>query len=137
MFSSVTYWPQSVGNQNAANSKEANHIPSYFYGCHDNKVYALTINGDIVWVYAANSAVYSSPFVFQTIISPRHLGVTVVCACSTAGTLYLLDVNTGRCLATHNLPGQVFSSPVVVGNALFIGCRDNNLYCLQLDCEIK
>lgn len=30
------------------------------------------------------------------------------------------------------LPGEVFSSPVMISGRIFIGCRDNFLYCLEL-----
>ena len=30
------------------------------------------------------------------------------------------------------LPAHVFSSPVLLGSMLVVGCRDDHLYCLEL-----
>ncbi len=35
-------------------------------------------------------------------------------------------------LQNHKLPGESFSSPVLVDNAIFIGCRDDKVYRLDL-----
>ncbi|KAK6173896.1 hypothetical protein SNE40_017271 [Patella caerulea] len=51
---------------------------------------------------------------------------------STNGDLSILDLITGNVKGVYKLPGEVFSSPVVVGNRVLIGCRDNFLYCLQI-----
>ena len=30
------------------------------------------------------------------------------------------------------LPGEVFSAPLLLGDTVVVGCRDNFLYCLQI-----
>ena len=55
----------------------------------------------------------------------------VVCA-STKGKISILCCATGKCLGTVTLPGELFSSPVIVGDRLVIGCRDDNVYCCKL-----
>lgn len=54
-----------------------------------------------------------------------------VCVCTTSGQVYLLDVHTGEVLGSVRLPGEVFSSPVVVDSHILIGCRDDCIYCIE------
>ena len=69
-----------------------------------------------------------------------------ICSCSNDGVVALLD-----CRLSHNkgvamdvdrrhkallkceakLPADTFSSPVMLGNSVVLGCRDDNLYCLE------
>jgi outer membrane protein assembly factor BamB len=44
------------------------------------------------------------------------------------------ELNAKACehVAALKLPGDVFSSPVMLDGRIFVGCRDNNLYCLQV-----
>lgn len=66
----------------------------------------------------------------------------MVVSASTNGYIRLLDDNTGDTLSQTKLPGEVFSSPVAVfqcdtsdnsqSSVIFIGCRDNNLYALEV-----
>lgn len=51
---------------------------------------------------------------------------------STDGTVWILDGRDGRKLASLALPGELFSSPVVWGRSLVVGCRNDYVYCLQL-----
>lgn len=37
-----------------------------------------------------------------------------------------------RVLATGKLPGEVFSSPVAIGGSMYVGCRDDNVYAVDL-----
>ena len=46
--------------------------------------------------------------------------------------MYLLDLSDGSTLGHLRLPGDVFSSPVVVGSEVVVGCRDDNVYCMQI-----
>ena len=44
----------------------------------------------------------------------------------------IFDLRSGEVLASCQLPGEVFSSPVVVGDYLVVGCRDDYVYCLEI-----
>lgn len=50
----------------------------------------------------------------------------------TDGIFKVFDLLEGKLLATKQLPGETFSSPVVHNNLAVLGCRDNNLYVLKL-----
>lgn len=57
---------------------------------------------------------------------------TFVVAATTSGNVCLIDIETGVITINFCLPSEIFSSPCVCDNKIYIGCRDNNLYCLQL-----
>ena len=59
----------------------------------------------------------------------------LLASASTDGRLDVRHWATGRRLAAFRLAGDVFSSPAVSddGHRLVVGCRDNFVYCLQLD----
>ena len=62
-----------------------------------------------------------------------HQPLSCVCVASCSGEVYLLDGGCGEKLASLHLPGAVFSSPVAVGNHMVLGCRDNSVYCLEIE----
>lgn len=92
------------------------------FGSHDNFLYCLDERTGVErWRAQFLTPVYSTPF------------VTSFIACSnTSGNLRLLDFSNGRLLAETQLDGEVFSSPVVTGQYVVIGCRDDYVYCFQL-----
>lgn len=60
--------------------------------------------------------------------SPQQLVV-----CNTDGTMQVLQLDaTGnlRVVQSVMLPGELFSSPVTLGCAIILGCRDDCLYCI-------
>ncbi len=63
---------------------------------------------------------------------PRSTSVCCVCACSTSGVVYILDMATGSVLGSYKLPSNVFSSPVsAMEGHIVVGCRDDCVYCLS------
>ncbi|KAL7871980.1 hypothetical protein SRHO_G00069630 [Serrasalmus rhombeus] len=99
-------------------------------GSHDCFVYGLNIfDGSLLWRFQTTGKVYSSPFVFDgTTWDVR----TLVVVASTDGTVWVLDGEQGTLKASLSLPGQLFSSPVVWGNKIVVGCRNDYVYCLEL-----
>lgn len=73
---------------------------------------------------------YSSPCVFDGSVVGRK--GTLVALASTDGTVWILDGRDGQMLALFTLPGELFSSPVVYGRSLVVGCRNDFVYCLKL-----
>ncbi|KAK7097520.1 hypothetical protein V1264_004483 [Littorina saxatilis] len=60
-------------------------------------------------------------------------GCRKLVACgSTKGMVAILCCETGEKLGSIELPGDVFSSPVVVGDRLVVGCRDDSVYCYKV-----
>ena len=135
------------------------HLAGYVvFGSHDKSVYCLSLCGELQWCFTADAQVYSSPFVaelnvdhltschttrqgtcFHTAchtttckkcdLSEAHMAVFVF---STVGTLYILELYSGVLLGSYSLPGEVFSSPVVVDKQILVGCRNDYLYSLEM-----
>lgn len=38
--------------------------------------------------------------------------------------------------ARLDLEGDIFSSPVMIGGRIFVGCRDDHVRCIKLDVEL-
>ena len=115
-------------------------------GSHDRCVYCLSLGGELKWSFTTDGQVYATPFITELNASPSRSSDAFSCherdtsgdvpmavyTFSTTGTLYMLDFNSGRLLGSYSLPGEVFSSPVVVDNRVLIGCRDDFLYSLEV-----
>ncbi|XP_072294968.1 beta-alanine-activating enzyme isoform X2 [Eucyclogobius newberryi] len=101
-------------------------------GSHDGHIYCLNLwDGAQVWRFETSGRVYSSPFVFDA--SALGTRCSLVALASTDGTVWILDVKTGLKRASHKLPGELFSSPVVHKDSFLIGCRNDYVYCLKLE----
>lgn len=108
---------------------------------HDHRVYCISRDGRCKWSLLVDGPVYSTPCIASCSVL-KAVGVAkgdgvpcfsfVIVVITTNGTLYLLDTADGRVLKTFSFPGEVFSSPVVVGGHVVIGCRNDYLYCVEL-----
>ena len=103
--------------------------PALCVGCQDGSVLRVTVRDtdlmDTVWRTQLGAGVAASPDVLD--------GGRVLAVCTTRGVLHLLGAATGELLlSSSQLPGEIFSSPLVYRDNIVIGCRDNNLYCFQL-----
>uniref|UniRef100_A0A6M2D1J8 Putative acyl-coa synthetase family member 4 protein nrps998 ovary overexpressed n=1 Tax=Rhipicephalus microplus TaxID=6941 RepID=A0A6M2D1J8_RHIMP len=97
-----------------------------FVGCHDNYVYKLSCkDGSVLWKTFLSAPIYSTLFCF-------HDGKTCVGA-STQGKLCVIGSHRGEVLSTYHLDNEVFSSPVALGDFIFVGCRDNYVYCFHVE----
>uniref|UniRef100_A0A131YKU0 Acyl-CoA synthetase family member 4-like protein n=1 Tax=Rhipicephalus appendiculatus TaxID=34631 RepID=A0A131YKU0_RHIAP len=95
-------------------------------GCHDNYVYKLSSkDGRVLWKTFLSAPIYSTLFCF-------HDGKTYAGA-STQGKLFIIDGHHGEVLSSYHLDNEVFSSPVVLGDHMIVGCRDNYVYCFHVE----
>lgn len=70
--------------------------------------------------------IYASPFVYDR----GHMLIIG----STNGCLRVLKSQTGEIICETQVEGEgLFSSPVFYSNHIFIGSRDDYLYCYKLD----
>lgn len=51
------------------------------------------------------------------------------------GALSRLSEDVVKEFGRLDLQGNIFSSPVMIGGRIFVGCRDDYMYCLQLKSE--
>uniref|UniRef100_A0A8C2YLH2 Beta-alanine-activating enzyme n=2 Tax=Chinchilla lanigera TaxID=34839 RepID=A0A8C2YLH2_CHILA len=100
-----------------------------FFGSHDRFIYCCDMKGHLRWKFETTSRVYATPFAFQ---SHGRDGEVLLAAASTDGKLWVLGSESGQLRRAYELPGEVFSSPVVWESMLVIGCRNNYIYCLDL-----
>ncbi|XP_015241042.1 PREDICTED: acyl-CoA synthetase family member 4 isoform X1 [Cyprinodon variegatus] len=104
-------------------------------GSHDGRLYCLNCSdGSLVWTFQTSGKVYATPFVSEG-FAVGSRGALVAVA-STDGTVWILDAQNGCVLASHALPGELFSSPVVWEQSLVIGCRNDYVYCLNLTTNV-
>ncbi|NWR29938.1 ACSF4 enzyme, partial [Tachuris rubrigastra] len=100
-----------------------------FFGSHDCFIYCCNMEGNLLWKFEATSSVYGTPFIFQ---SDDLSNKILLAAVSTDGKVWILNAKTGTAEGADKLPGEVFSSPVVWGTKLVVGCRNDYVYCLDL-----
>ncbi|KAM9086010.1 beta-alanine-activating enzyme isoform 5-T8 [Megaptera novaeangliae] len=100
-----------------------------FFGSHDCFIYCCSMKGHLQWKFETTSRVYSTPFAFH---NHNHGNEMLLAAASTDGKLWILESKSGELQSVYQLPGEVFSSPVVWESMLIIGCRNNYVYCLDL-----
>lgn len=68
------------------------------------------------------------------VVSSQEL-LTVVCVCSSNGIVFVLDALSGRVLGSFKAPWDIYSSPVVVGNSIIVGCRNDSVYKVHMCSE--
>ncbi|XP_074848915.1 beta-alanine-activating enzyme isoform X4 [Carettochelys insculpta] len=100
-----------------------------FFGSHDCFIYCCNLEGNLLWKFETTSSVYATPFVFD---GHDLESETLLAATSTDGKVWILSAKNGLIVGFDKLPGEVFSSPVVCGTKLVVGCRNNYIYCLDL-----
>ncbi|XP_053510931.1 beta-alanine-activating enzyme isoform X2 [Artibeus jamaicensis] len=100
-----------------------------FFGSHDCFIYCCSIKGHLQWKFQTTSRVYSTPFAFH---DHNHSNAGLLAAASTDGRLWVLESKSGQLQSVYELPGEVFSSPVVWESMLIIGCRNNYVYCMDI-----
>ena len=59
--------------------------------------------------------------------------VAIVTFATTTGILYVVGAEDGHVLYKTQMEGEVFSSPILYRNSLVVGCRDDNVYCFDID----
>lgn len=101
-----------------------------FFGCYDHCIYKLEmftnekkdVSYKLGWKLSLNATIYAKPVLHKDM---------VVC-CTTNGVINSVDISRGQLIGKYELPGEIFSSPVLWENQLFIGSRDDHLYCFMI-----
>ncbi|KAF6148619.1 hypothetical protein GIB67_042578 [Kingdonia uniflora] len=134
-------------------------LPSQVIICSRNgSVYSFELEGgELMWEYNIGSPITSSAYVdenMQLISDPSHPSDRLVCICSSSGRIYLLQINVNALIEKHetamdpfgsivqefakmDLPGDIFSSPVMIGGRIFVGCRDDYVHCIGVGINIS
>lgn len=102
--------------------------PAVVVGCHDRHVYKIsTKDGQVLWRTCLGAPIYS------TLFCPNDRDVCV--GAVTQGVLFIVHSQSGEVLSLYHFDNEVFSSPVMFEDYIFVGCRDNYAYCLLLTSE--
>lgn len=100
------------------------------FGCHDKKLRCLSYNHrkktmKVLWSTELQAQIYGTPLMVNI-----HSESYVV-SCATSGFVNFVKLSNGAIEHSHKLPGEIFSTPVAHEKSIFVGCRDNFLYCIQ------
>ncbi|XP_062120817.1 beta-alanine-activating enzyme isoform X1 [Drosophila sulfurigaster albostrigata] len=107
------------------------------FGCIDHHVYCLrckttagkSASFELHWKVDVGASVYATP----TILKIEPNGFLVFC-CATDGRVVLANLSNGQIQWSDKLPGELFSTPCYIESLrrIYLGCRDNYLYCLGI-----
>ncbi|MAG94384.1 MAG: hypothetical protein CMJ48_11630 [Planctomycetaceae bacterium] len=81
-------------------------------------------SGEVLWRAAVGSGARAAPAVSA---DGRH-----VAACTTAGTIFVIDTTSGTAIAKVPTENEIVARPFFAGDLLIAGSRDNNLYGYSL-----
>lgn len=114
MFSSFTFRPGTD--------------PKIIFGCHDKKLRCYNYHQNtpnLEWSVELQSQIYGTPKI-TTINSEDY-----IVSCVTSGYINFVKLSNGALEHSLRLPGEIFSTPLIIGKMIFVGCRDNFLYCIN------
>lgn len=98
-----------------------------YFGCHDHDLRCLSYDTEkktieMLWKVQLQSQIFSTP---------KFCDNGTIVSFTTNGWINLIDKASGEIKKKLQLPGEVFSSPYVLKDKIFVGCRNNNLYCIE------
>jgi acyl-CoA synthetase len=92
-------------------------------GSHDGRLkHIQACDGTLLWETNLKVVIFGAPFVTTECVV---VGLT-------SGEICVLSLKTGVLLNKIKLNGEIYSSPVVVGDKIYVGCRDDCVYCIQM-----
>lgn len=113
----------------------------------DGSVYSFDLeNGDLFWKHDIGHPITSSAYVDEHLLLAcidSSLSQRLVCVCSSSGSVHVVQVSLNSdganqpCdmvqeFARYELGGDIFSSPVMIGGEIFVGCRDDYVHCIRV-----
>ncbi|KAK4397163.1 putative acyl-activating enzyme 19 [Sesamum angolense] len=107
--------------------------------------------GNLIWKHAIGHPITSSAYVdenTQVLSNGSILSDRLICVCDSSGGIHVLTVDSNAIggskqnmrdivqeFARLDLEGDIFSSPVMIGGRVFVGCRDDHVYCIKLEVD--
>ncbi|KAL1540032.1 putative acyl-activating enzyme 19 isoform X2 [Salvia divinorum] len=135
-------WKVSTGGPIFAGPCTAQALPSQVLICsRDGCIYSFDMEtGNLIWKHALGRPITSSPYVdedTQLMSNNSSSSDRLICVCDSSGSICVLrfDSNMSKVeeFARLDLEGDIFSSPVMIGCRIFVGCRDDYVRCIKLD----
>ncbi|KAL4199523.1 hypothetical protein AMTRI_Chr03g51560 [Amborella trichopoda] len=111
--------------------------------------------GNLFWEHQFGEPITSSVYVDENIelmLWPDNIICRLACVCSSSGIIHVIRVRSkisaenihkeaaaSECpvsfeFAKMDLPGHIFSSPLMIGGRIYVGCRDDHVYCIGFTC---
>lgn len=137
-------WKVSTGGPIFAGPCTSQALSSQVLICsRDGSIYSFEMEtGNLIWKHALGHPITSSPYVdenTQLMFDNSNSSGRLICVCDSSGSIYVLRVNSSSYrveeFARLDLEGDIFSSPVMIGGRIFVGCRDDHIRCIKLDVE--
>ncbi|CAI9103348.1 OLC1v1001811C1 [Oldenlandia corymbosa var. corymbosa] len=145
-------WKASCGGPIFAGPSISNALPSQvIVCCRDGSIYSFEMEkGDLLWQHDVGSPMTSSAHVdeFLELTSDASSQPDkLVCVCTSSGVIHVLRINSDATgtrqqntmvheFSRLELEGDIFSSPVMIGGRVFVGCRDDYVYCFGIEPNI-
>ncbi|KAF3447578.1 hypothetical protein FNV43_RR12765 [Rhamnella rubrinervis] len=142
-------WKYKISGNIFAGACISSALPSQVLICSRNgSVYSFELEkGNILWKYDVGDPITTSAYVDEHLCLTSDTSLSsgrLVCVCSSSGRMHLIRVDLDvhgetqplkldvEEFARLDLQGDVFSSPVMIGGRIFVGCRDDFVHCIHV-----
>ncbi|KAL6513508.1 hypothetical protein OROGR_020994 [Orobanche gracilis] len=148
-------WKVRTGGPIFAGPCTSPALPSQVLVCsRDGSIYSFRVEtGSLIWKHTVGHPITASPYVDESSQLSSNISDfpdRLICVCDSRGSIYVLRVPSNAIegasrqnmeditvheIARFDLEGDIFSSPVMIGGMIFVGCRDNHVHYIQLYVE--
>ncbi|KAL4561450.1 hypothetical protein LXL04_033616 [Taraxacum kok-saghyz] len=102
----------------------------------DGCVYSFALDkGNRAWKHDLGDPIVSSAYIDENMRSSAR--DRLICVCTSSGSVVVLRINLEKNVVQDfcriEMEGDIFSSPVMIGGRIFVGCRDDYVYCLEIE----